>query len=136
MQLWQIDYDNDDKAWVDLVREQEGGGVLLASPRQQDELWNEHAPSSYRCTSFFRNAEVIPFSYYRPSELTRYFEKRKAIEPLNSTWSAPDSGDQVSREVYYCSYGGSLLVLVCVVLLAKKLLMCVPTILLSGAWLT
>ncbi|KAL7553503.1 hypothetical protein ACHAWF_016778 [Thalassiosira exigua] len=83
MWLWKIDYDRDDGEWLDLVRHRdrilvsdEGGG-----------------------------ADWIPYEYCRPLALTRYLERRKAIEPSNSTWAPPRAGpDKVSSEMWYCAY--------------------------------
>lgn len=81
MQLWQIDYYNDDNEWLDLVREQDRVMVM-----EKDA------------------SDMIPYNYYRPLAMKRYLEERKTIEPSNSTWTPPDSREQMSSDVFYCSY--------------------------------
>lgn len=79
VRLWQIqDYDEDDNEWLDLVREQDRVVIL-------EKDW-------------------IPFCYCRPTELTQYLEKRRVVEPSNSTWTPQESREQITSELFYCGY--------------------------------
>ena len=81
MQLWCIDYgEEDDNEWIDLVKD-------------QDRVLVKEAGSAW-----------IPFSYCRPIAMTQYCEKRKTIEPSNSTWTPQESREELSSEIFFCSY--------------------------------
>lgn len=80
MRLWRIDYDKDDNEWLDLAREQDR--VMVVN----------------------NNGDWIPFNYYRPRQMINYLEKRRKVEPSHSTWTPPESNEQISSEIWYLVY--------------------------------
>ena len=81
MRLWQINNNEDNNEWLDLVREKDR--VLV---REEN------------------GADWTLYSYCRPLPMAQYLEKRKAVEPSNSTWTPPESEDEVASAMWYCAY--------------------------------
>lgn len=82
MRLWKIDYDGDDNEWLDLPREHQR--LMIMGEKGTD--W-------------------IPFNYHCPLTMVQYLEKRKTLEPSNSSSTAiQESKEQVISDIWYCSY--------------------------------
>ena len=85
IRLWRVDYNDDDSAWLDLVREQDKVMVIEGGTDNETSDW-------------------IPFNYCRPLPLVQYLQVRREIEPSGSTWSPPDRREKISNDLCYYTY--------------------------------